>query len=90
MERRLHGGKKDGARVRRGELFCEARGAGPPLLLIAGALADAVLVIAGALAEAGQFTALARALAARWRAITYDQAGQLAQLRTSRMEQHER
>ena len=45
------------------ELYYEARGDGPPLLLIAGGLADA-----------GQFTALDEALAGH-RVITYDRRG---------------
>jgi pimeloyl-ACP methyl ester carboxylesterase len=52
------------ARANGVDLFYEVRGDGPPLLLIAGGLADA-----------GQFTALAEALAARWRVITYDRRG---------------
>ena len=46
------------------ELYYEARGDGPPLLLIAGGLADA-----------GQFTALGQALAEQTRVITYDRRG---------------
>jgi pimeloyl-ACP methyl ester carboxylesterase len=46
------------------ELYYEARGDGPPLLLVAGGLADA-----------GQFTALAEALAGHARVITYDRRG---------------
>ena len=45
------------------ELYYEARGDGPPLLLVAGGLADA-----------GQFTALGEALAGH-RVITYDRRG---------------
>jgi pimeloyl-ACP methyl ester carboxylesterase len=46
------------------ELYYETRGEGPPLLLVAGGLADA-----------GQFTALAEALAEGRRVITYDRRG---------------
>jgi pimeloyl-ACP methyl ester carboxylesterase len=46
------------------ELYYEARGDGPPLLLVAGGLADA-----------GQFTALAEALAEHAKVITYDRRG---------------
>jgi pimeloyl-ACP methyl ester carboxylesterase len=46
------------------ELYYEARGDGPPLLLIAGGLADA-----------GQFTALGEALAEQHRVIAYDRRG---------------
>jgi pimeloyl-ACP methyl ester carboxylesterase len=46
------------------ELYYEARGDGPPLLLIAGGLADA-----------GQFTALGDALAEQRKVITYDRRG---------------
>ena len=46
------------------ELYYEARGDGPPLLLVAGGLADA-----------GQFTALGEALAGHARVITYDRRG---------------
>jgi pimeloyl-ACP methyl ester carboxylesterase len=46
------------------ELYYEARGDGPALLLIAGGLADA-----------GQFTALGGALAERSRVISYDRRG---------------
>ena len=46
------------------ELYYEARGDGPPLLLVAGGLADG-----------GQFSALAEALAGRTRVITYDRRG---------------
>jgi pimeloyl-ACP methyl ester carboxylesterase len=46
------------------ELYYEARGDGPPLLLVAGGLADA-----------GQFTALGEALAEQHRVITYDRRG---------------
>jgi pimeloyl-ACP methyl ester carboxylesterase len=46
------------------ELYYEARGDGPPLLLIAGGLADA-----------GQFAALAEALAVRHRVVAYDRRG---------------
>jgi pimeloyl-ACP methyl ester carboxylesterase len=46
------------------ELSYETRGEGPPLLLVAGGLADA-----------GQFTALGDALAGQRRVITYDRRG---------------
>ena len=46
------------------ELYYETRGEGPPLLLVAGGLADA-----------GQFTALGDALAGQHRVITYDRRG---------------
>ncbi len=46
------------------ELYYEARGDGPPLLLVAGGLADA-----------GQFTALGEALAEQHKVITYDRRG---------------
>jgi pimeloyl-ACP methyl ester carboxylesterase len=46
------------------ELYYEARGDGPPLLLVAGGLADA-----------GQFTALGEALAEQGRVIAYDRRG---------------
>jgi pimeloyl-ACP methyl ester carboxylesterase len=46
------------------ELYYEARGDGPPLLLVAGGLADA-----------GQFAALGEALAEQHRVITYDRRG---------------
>ena len=46
------------------ELYYETRGDGPPLLLIAGGLADA-----------GQFTALGDALAKQRKVITYDRRG---------------
>ena len=46
------------------ELYYEARGDGPPLLLIAGGLADA-----------GQFTTLSEALAQQSRVISYDRRG---------------
>lgn len=46
------------------ELYYEARGDGPPLLLIAGGLADA-----------GQFTALGDVLAEQRKVITYDRRG---------------
>jgi pimeloyl-ACP methyl ester carboxylesterase len=46
------------------ELYYETRGDGPPLLLVAGGLADA-----------GQFTALAEALAGTTRVISYDRRG---------------
>jgi pimeloyl-ACP methyl ester carboxylesterase len=46
------------------ELYYEARGDGPPLLLVAGGLADA-----------GQFTALGDALAEQHKVITYDRRG---------------
>ena len=46
------------------ELYYETRGDGPPVLLIAGVLADA-----------GQFTALGDALAEQRKVITYDRRG---------------
>jgi pimeloyl-ACP methyl ester carboxylesterase len=46
------------------ELYYETRGDGPPLLLIAGGLADA-----------GQFNALGEALAGQRKVITYDRRG---------------
>jgi pimeloyl-ACP methyl ester carboxylesterase len=46
------------------ELYYEARGHGPALLLVAGGLADA-----------GQFTALGEALAEQHKVITYDRRG---------------
>jgi pimeloyl-ACP methyl ester carboxylesterase len=46
------------------ELYYETRGEGPPLLLVAGGLADA-----------GQFTALGDALAGQHRVVTYDRRG---------------
>jgi pimeloyl-ACP methyl ester carboxylesterase len=46
------------------ELYYETRGDGPPLLLIAGGLADA-----------GQFTALGDALAEHHKVVTYDRRG---------------
>jgi pimeloyl-ACP methyl ester carboxylesterase len=46
------------------ELYYEARGDGPALLLVAGGLADA-----------GQFTALGEALAEQHKVITYDRRG---------------
>jgi pimeloyl-ACP methyl ester carboxylesterase len=59
--RQLQSGR---VRANGAELYYETRGDGPPLLLVAGGLADA-----------GQFTALAEALVERWRVITYDRRG---------------
>jgi pimeloyl-ACP methyl ester carboxylesterase len=67
----IEGGAMDTRQLQRGrvqangaELYYETRGDGPPLLLVAGGLADA-----------GQFTALAEALAEQAKVISYDRRG---------------